>query len=133
MPAWDLGIRVRSLQSYVMALAVVLLAGCSLIESPKEGTEIRSPLPTQTGSVNIVSEGNYMESCRAKGVPIPSGWKQSSSEWESHSNLKTILLTPHNLEKVDEETFASVWSYAPPDVRDACITCVTIQSENSRH
>lgn len=80
MPAWDLGIRVRSLQSYVMALAIVLLASCSLIESPKEGTEIRSPLPTQTGSVNIVSEGNYMESCRAKGVPIPPGWEQSSSE-----------------------------------------------------
>ncbi len=46
MPAWDLGIRVRSLQSYVMALAVVLLPSCSLIESPKEGTEIQSPVST---------------------------------------------------------------------------------------
>lgn len=107
----------------VVALACLLLVGCSLIESPKEGTEARSPIPAQTGNGNVVSEGDYMESCRAKGVPVPPDWKQSSSEWESHGDLKTILLTPNTLEKVtvDETTFASVWSYASPDVRGACI------------
>lgn len=64
-----------------------------------------------------------MESCRAKGVPVPPDWNASSSEWESHGNLKTILLTPNTLEKVtvDETTFASVWSYASPTMRGACI------------
>lgn len=73
--------------------------------------------------MNVISEGNYMESCRSKGVPIPPDWKQSSSEWESHGNLKTILLTPNNLDQtpVDHISFASVWSYASSDVRGACI------------
>jgi hypothetical protein len=73
--------------------------------------------------VNVISESNYMESCRSKGVPIPPDWKRSSSEWESHGNLKTILLTPNNLDQtpVDQTSFASVWSYASPDVRGACI------------
>jgi hypothetical protein len=106
MGTWDFGPTVRFLRSSAMASVCLLFAGCSLIESPKEGTEARSPVPIQTESVNVVSEGNYMESCRAKGVPVPPDWKQSSSEWESHGNLKTILLTPNNLEKVDEATSA---------------------------
>ncbi|MDF0652966.1 MAG: hypothetical protein P0121_16035 [Nitrospira sp.] len=123
MGAWDFGTIMRVLTLYVMALICLPLAGCSLIESPKEGTKARSPTPAQPASVNVASEDNYMESCRAKAVPVPPDWKQSSSEWESHGNLKTILLTPNALEKVtvDETTFASVWSYASPDVRGACI------------
>lgn len=123
MDAWNFGTTVRFLTLYIMALICIPLAGCSLIESPKGGTGTRQPVPVQTESVNVISEANYMVSCRAKGVPVPPDWKQSSSEWESHGNLKTILLTPNTLEKVtvDETTFASVWSYASPDVRGACI------------
>lgn len=123
MGAWDFGTIMRVLTLYVMALICLPLAGCSLIESPKEGTKARSPTPAQTVGVNVASGDNYIESCRAKGVPVPPDWKQSSSEWESHGNLKTILLTPNTLEKVtvDETTFASVWSYASPQVRGACI------------
>ncbi len=57
------------LRTSVVALVCLLLAGCSLIESLNEGTEARSPIPVQTASVNVMSEGNYLESCRAKGVP----------------------------------------------------------------
>lgn len=123
MGVWNFGTTVRFLGSSVAALACLLLTSCSLIESPKEGTAARYPVPAQTGGVNVMSESNYMESCRAKGVPVPPDWKQASSEWESHGNLKTILLTPNTLEKVtvDETTFASVWSYASPNVRGACI------------
>ena len=70
-----------------------------------------------------MSEGNYVESCRSKGVPIPPDWKASSSEWERHGNLHTILLTSNNVDQtpVDHTSFASVWSYASPTVRGACI------------
>jgi len=112
---------VRYSRSTVLALVCILLVGCSLIGSSKESTQSQSPGSIQPASVNVISEGNYIESCRAKGVPVPPDWKASSSEWESHGNLKTILLTPNNLEKVDEATFASVWSYASPTVRGACI------------
>lgn len=114
----------KSLRAYVVALVSLLLVGCLLNESPKERTNSGSPVTTQAAqaaSLGVTAEGDYMASCRAKGVPIPPNWKASSSEWESHGHLKTILLTPNNLEKVDEATFASVWSYAPPDVRGACI------------
>ncbi len=111
----------KSLRASVVALISLLLVGCLLNESPKERTNSRSPVPTQAANLGVRAEGDYMASCRAKGVPVPPDWKQSSSEWESHGNPRTILLTPNNLEKVDEATFASVWSYAPPDVRGACI------------
>ena len=119
----DLGTMVKLLRASVAALACLLFAGCSLIGSPKEGADSHSPAPPPAASVNVISEGNYMESCRAKGVPIPPDWKQSSSEWESHGNLKTILLTPNDLDQapVDHTSFASVWSYAPPQGRGACI------------
>ncbi len=109
------------LRSYVLALSWLLVASCSLIESPKESAP--SPVSTQVPSVNLVSEGNYLETCRTNGVPIPPDWTRSSSEWESHGNLKTILLTPNSLDEapVDETSFASVWSYAPPQRRGACI------------
>lgn len=111
----------RYLRSTILALVCLLLASCSLIGSSKENPQSQSPGSIQPASVNVISEGNYMESCRAKDVPTPPDWKASSSEWESHGNLKTILLTPNNLETVDEATFANVWSYASPTVRGACI------------
>lgn len=119
----DLETIVRLSRSFVVTLACLLLAGCPLIKSSQERSETRSSVPPQTESGNVVSEGNYMESCRAKGVPVPPDWRTSSSDWQSHGNLKTILLTPNSLEKVDvdEATFASVWSYASPIARGACI------------
>ena len=123
MDILGLGITVKLVRSSVPALVCLLLANCSLVGSPKEGTQSPSPDPLQTDGMNAVSEGNYVESCRAKGVPVPPNWKASSSEWENHGHLKTILLTPNNLDQtpVDRTSFASVWSYASPDVRGACI------------
>ncbi|MDF0674481.1 MAG: hypothetical protein P0120_09150 [Nitrospira sp.] len=123
MGTWDFGTVMSLLRSSIVALACMLLVSCSLVGSPKEAVQSHSSGPTPAATLSVVSEGNYLESCRAKGVPVPPDWKQSSSEWESHGNLKTILLTPNTLEKVtvDETTFASVWSYASPDVRGACI------------
>jgi hypothetical protein len=111
------------LRSYVMASVCLLLAGCLFVEPPKEAGNSRSPGATQTAILGVTVEGDYMESCRARGVPVPPDWKQSSSEWESHGNLKTILLTPNSPEQapVDHTAFASVWSYASPNVRGACI------------
>jgi hypothetical protein len=93
------------------------------MESPKTGLESRSPAPTQEAIMNVASEDDYMESCRGKGVPIPPDWKPSSSEWERHGNVHTILLTPNHAEQVpaDQTSFASIWSYAPPQGRGACI------------
>jgi hypothetical protein len=123
MSAWHIRTTGGSLRSFVVALVCLLVAGCSLFGSPKEGAQSQSPAPVQAASVNVISEGNYMESCRAKGVPVPPDWKASSSEWERHGYLKTILLTPNGLDQtpVDDTSFASVWSYASPDVRGACI------------
>lgn len=123
MDILGLGITVKLVRSSVRALVCLLLANCSLAGSPKEGTQSPSPGPIQTDGMNVISEGNYVESCRAKGVPVPPNWKASSSEWENHGHLKTILLTPNNLDQtpVDHTSFASVWSYASPHVRGACI------------
>jgi hypothetical protein len=121
MGAWDFEPTVRFHRSSVAASVCLLFAGCLFVESSKEGSNSQSPAQAQEASLSVTNEDNYMESCRAKDVPTPPDWKASSSEWESHGNLKTILLTPNNLEKVDEATFASVWSYASPSVRGACI------------
>lgn len=123
MDALELGAPVRMLRSSVVALVCVLLAGCSLIESPKEGPDSHSPVPAQAATASVVSKGNYMETCRAKDVPIPLDWKPSASAWERHGNLHTILLTPNALDQVpvDDTSFASVWSYASPNMRGACI------------
>lgn len=124
MDVYELGTTVKWLRSSVAALVCLLLAGCFLLrESPPKGTEARSSAPAQTESVNVVSKGNYIASCREKGVPIPPDWKPSSSDWERHGNLNTLLLTPNNPEQtpVEQTTFASVWSYAPPQGRGACI------------
>jgi hypothetical protein len=119
----ELGVIVISLRSSVPSLVSLLLISCSLIESPKEGTQSHTSGPTEPTRVAVVSEGNYLTSCREKGVPVPPTWTPSSSEWERHGNVHTILLTPNNLEQtpVDVTSFASVWSYASPDVRGACI------------
>ncbi|OQW30911.1 MAG: hypothetical protein A4E19_09200 [Nitrospira sp. SG-bin1] len=73
--------------------------------------------------MSVIAEGKYVDSCRAKGVPIPPDWKSSSLEWEAHGNLKTILLTPNDLDQtpVDHTSFASIWSHAPPQGKGACI------------
>jgi hypothetical protein len=118
---------VKSLESYFLSsrltLVCLLLAGCSLLGSPREGTHSQSAVPTQAASVTAISQGDYIHRCRANGVPIPPDWKSSSSEWQRHGNVRTILLTPNNMEQalVDDTSFASVWSYASPDVRGACI------------
>ena len=119
--AWQIVTMLRSFESLV--LVCLLLTGCSLIESPKEGRSSRSPVSSQAPSVSVTSDGNYLEACRQKSVPIPPDWKQASSEWEPHGNLRTILLTPNTLDQapVDQTSFASVWSYAPPQGRGACI------------
>ena len=107
----------------VGAVAWLLLAGCLPIGSPKDGGATLSSAPTQAANLTVTADGNYLESCRAKGVPVPPDWTRSSSEWQNHGNLKTILLTPNTIEQtpVDQPTFASVWSYAPPQGKGACI------------
>jgi hypothetical protein len=119
----ELGVIVRSFRSSVFPLVGILLISCSLVESPKEEPQPHTAGPTEPGHVAVVSEGNYLRSCREKGVPIPPDWTPSASEWERHGNLHTILLTPNALDQtpVDDTSFASVWSYAAPDVRGACI------------
>lgn len=123
MPILRLGTIMRSLESGVLVLVCGLLAGCLFIDSPKEKAHSDSQGPTQATSMTVIAEGNYMESCRAKGVPIPPDWKPSSSEWENHGRVNTLLLTPNSLDQapVDETSFASVWSYAPSQGRGACI------------
>jgi len=123
MGAWDFETTERFLRSYVVASVCVLLAGCLLVEPPKEGANSRSPVLTQAANLGIMAEGDYLGSCRAKGVPIPPDWKPSSSAWERHGNLNTILLTSNTLDQasVDHTSFASIWSYASPAVRGACI------------
>lgn len=123
MPTWNLGTIVRPLELSVLALICLLLSGCLLNESPKEKVPSQPLVLVQAVNMSVVAEGNYLESCGAKGVPIPPDWKPSSSEWERHGNLHTILLTPNTLDQVqaDQTTFASVWSYAPPQGRGACV------------
>lgn len=120
---WQIETMLRLFDCFAFALVCFLLTGCSLIESPKEEAPSRSPVSTQVPSVSISIDGHYMESCRAKGVPIPPDWKSASSDWERHGNLQTILLTPNTLDQapVNETSFASVWSYAPSQGRGACI------------
>lgn len=112
----------RSLRAFVLALACVLLAGCLFIEAPQEG-ERAGPAGSATALASSEGDTEYMKTCRAKAVPIPPDWKPSASEWEPHGNLSTILLTPNHMDKVqpDDTTFASVWSYASPTVRGACL------------
>ena len=113
----------RSLKPSVFTMACILVTGCSLIGSPEDQTPLRSPVSTHAANVSTISNGNYIDACRAKGVPIPPDWTSSSSEWESHGNLGTILLTPNSLDQtpVDETSFASIWSSAPSQGRGACI------------
>ena len=113
----------RSLERSAFTITCFFVAGCSLIGSPEEQTHPRSPVSTHATHVSTISTGTYIDSCRAQGVPIPPDWKSSSSKWEHHGNLATILLTPNGLDQtpVDETSFASIWSYAPPQGRGACV------------
>lgn len=118
-----LGVIVRLHRTSVLPLASLFLVSCSLIESPKNTAQSHTASQTETAHVAVASEGNYLATCREKGVPIPPDWRPSASEWERHGNVHTILLTPNHVEQtpIDDTSFASVWSYASPDVRGACI------------
>jgi hypothetical protein len=107
----------------VGAVTCLLLAACLPIGSPKDGGPSPTSAPAQAANLTVIADGNYLETCRAKGVPVPPDWKPSSSEWQSHGNPGTILLTPNTTEaaSADRTAFASVWSYAPPQGRGACI------------
>lgn len=113
----------RSLTPSAFAIGCLLLTGCSLIGSAEEQAQPRPPVLTHPASVSENSDGTYIDSCRTNGVPIPPDWKSFSPEWERHGDLHTILLTPNSLEQtpVDDTSFASIWSYAPPQGRGACI------------
>lgn len=123
MQFWKYRTPVGMLNVSVMVFACTFLAGCSAKGAPEKRTASHSPISTETSTLTVSGEGNYIETCRAKGVPVPPDWKRSSSEWESHGDLRTILLTPNSQEQahVDESSLASVWSYAPPQGRGACI------------
>jgi len=125
MPRWVLVCTRREVWTTVMTVGVILLAACTMLETPE--VRQQTPLSTQKHAVHetIVMDGDttYMRTCRANGVPIPPDWNVSSTDWEGHGNLGTILLTPNDMEKVqpDQTTFASVWSYASPTLRGACL------------
>jgi hypothetical protein len=116
MGIWNLARPGRSLSVCLLAVSSLLLASCAFIDSSEEGRKATIPATSEAGT-------DYMKMCRAKGVPVPPDWKPSASEWEAHGQLKTILLTPNTMDKVepDATTFASVWSYAPSQARGACI------------
>src|SRR5690242_8346563 len=98
MDAGNPGTTVRLVRSSVVALTCLLVVNCSLLGSSKEEPPTLPSVPTQAAPVTTVSEGPYIESCRAKSVPIPPNWKRLASEWEQHGNLHTILLAPNDLE-----------------------------------
>ena len=116
-------VMVRGVRLSMFALASVFLVSCSILDSSNEGATAQPPSPIDPANTAVVSTGDYRESCREKGVPIPPDWSASSSEWQRHGNLHTILMTPNSLDQtpVDDTSFASVWSYASPDLRGACI------------
>jgi len=125
MSIWSLTQPGSSLRAYTLAVGGLLLAGCLFVDSPEKVGQPTSSGPHRSATVLATGENDtaYMKTCRANHVPIPPDWKSSASEWERHGNLSTILLTPNHMDKVqpDNNTFASVWSYASPDVRGACI------------
>lgn len=118
--------RVSAMSLFCASVGTVvwlLIAGCLPIGSPKDERPSPSSALAQTANLTVIADGDYLEACRAKGVPAPPDWSPSSSEWQSHGNLGTILLTPNTSEHtpVDGHTFASVWSYSPPQGKGACI------------
>lgn len=120
---WDRGSAVNLLTASVATVAWPFFSSCVLIGLSEKGAQSQSPAPAQAANLTVLADGDYLESCRTKGVPIPPDWKRSSSEWQSHGQLGTILLTPNTGEppSVDQNTFASVWSYAPSQGKGACI------------
>ena len=109
-------VMVRGLRLSMFALASVFLVSCSLLDSSNEGATAQPPSTIDPANVAVVSTGDYKESCREKGVPVPPDWSSSSSEWKSHGNLHTILLTPNSLEQtpVDDRL-----------IRDCLVLCIT--------
>lgn len=111
-------------RTLLVIVAGVLLAACTMIEASEEKQQ--TPLSVQDRThetITVDGDTAYIRTCRANGVPIPPDWNVSSTNWKPHGNLGTILLTPNNMEKVqpDQTTFATVWSYASPTLRGACI------------
>lgn len=125
MEDWDLGQARRAFRTCIGVVAGLLLAACTMIESPGEDRQAQLSAQKHTVYETLTIEGDtaYMRTCRANGVPIPPDWNASSKDWEQHGHVGTILLTPNHMEKVqpDQTTFASVWSYASPTLRGACI------------
>jgi len=125
MQGWDLGCAGRPFRATFVIVGGILLAACTMIKPSGEGRQAQSSAQNHTVPETVTIEGNteYIKTCRANGVPIPPDWNASSTDWERHGNLGTILLTPNNMDKVqpDQTTFATVWSYASPTVRGACV------------
>jgi hypothetical protein len=125
MGTWKHGHTKESRRTSALVLGIALLAGCTFIASQEKERPVNSSIPARASSIPVMNEGDadYKTACRSKGVPIPPDWNMSSSEWESHGNLTTILLTPNTMDMVqpNSTTFASVWSYAPPTGRGACL------------
>ena len=123
METWPVRVPLNRLRRFAIVLPFMLLAGCTATGSPTDRTQHDSPIPTQVASSQVAAGGNYLEACRVNSVPIPPDWKSAASEWESHGHLGTILLTPNSLDQtpVNETSFASIWSYAPPQGKGACL------------
>lgn len=56
---------------------------------------------------------NYIERCRAAGVPIPPDFATTSAQWHNQGSLTTNLLGPGD--------FAGVYTFHDPHVRGACV------------
>lgn len=125
MAIYSIGHTERALAVCMLTWALAFFTSCTLIESSEQDKRAQSSVPDRAAQIAMKVHGDteYMNTCRTKGVPIPPDWKRSSSDWEGHGNLGTILLTPNHMDQVqpDDTTFASIWSYASPTVRGACI------------
>ena len=56
---------------------------------------------------------DYMERCRAAGVPVPPDFSTTSAEWQDQGALVTNLLEPG--------VYAGVFTYHDPKIRGACV------------
>jgi hypothetical protein len=60
-----------------------------------------------------VSSTDYINRCRAAGVPIPPDFATTSPQWQNQGSLTTNLLGPGE--------FAGVYTFHDPHVRGACV------------
>lgn len=61
----------------------------------------------------VATTTDYIEECRAQGVPIPPDWAETGTDWVMQGTLTQNLLVPGD--------YAAVWTYSDPSVRGACI------------